>query len=381
MLLNKTLTMNGGIINGGIRNNENLTLNATQNGVGLVLVNPLTQYYRSFAIGSLNPQHPFVVNTSNGALSIDVNSSRIVGGGNTIRALKHDESLYLPLEISSNRLYINNGDLPAQTTVTIVGKLGVNTTSPSGNAQISGRYGSLKIDGDSVVNTVILTEPSNNILRLGNAYEIEFRTGSLSRMLIGQDGNVSIGGGSASIQFDITQRMRERGLGAGTLMTDANGIHYVISDPKLKTDIRQFTSGLSKILAINPITYKFNSASGLDTANDYTGFDAAQLRTSIPEAVFEKGDVTYEQVKVKDEITDAKTGEITEAEYETVEKPVIGKDGKQTTTLSISDRAIIAVQVNAIKELNAKIEAQNQTIVKQEARIAALEKKVGIVKP
>ena len=49
-----------------------------------------------------------------------------------------------------------------------------------------------------------------------------------------------------------------------------------------------------------------------------------------------------------------------------------------TYTLSVDTNGIIAALVNALKEEDAKIEAQNATIAKQELRIAALEKKVGI---
>ena len=59
--------------------------------------------------------------------------------------------------------------------------------------------------------------------------------------------------------------------------------------------------------------------------------------------------------------------------------PVIdSKTGKQSTTLSVDSKQIMLAEVNAIKELNAIIEQQNATIQKQELRIAALEKKVGI---
>ena len=112
--------------------------------------------------------------------------------------------------------------------------------------------------------------------------------------------------------------------------------------------------------------------------NEYSGVDAAQLRAAIPEAVFEKGKITYEQVLKTPEVKDKDGAVTTEAEYEQVEKPVLDKDGKQVTELSVSNMPIIMAEVNAIKELNAIIEQQNATIQKQELRIAALEKKVGL---
>lgn len=185
------------------------------------------------------------------------------------------------------------------------------------------------------------------------------------RFRISAPGNVSIGTTAPTAQFDTTGTVRFRNYGAGTATFDAGGNITSVSDPKLKTLITPYTGSIAKIQAITPITYKWKPESGYDTANTYTGFDAANLKTAIPEAVFTKEDTKYVQ-----EIVKGKSGE---------EDEVITKEVKTgTTTMSISDRAIIAALVNAVKEQQTQITALQQENKKQEERITALEKGVKL---
>jgi hypothetical protein len=103
---------------------------------------------------------------------------------------------------------------------------------------------------------------------------------------------------------------------AGTLYTDASGYITASSDERMKNIDGQYSVGLTALLQINPILYRWNESSGLDQENQYAGFSAQNVKASIPEAVFE------------------------------------GKDG----LLSLSDRPILAAAINAIKELSKRIE-------------------------
>lgn len=164
--------------------------------------------------------------------------------------------------------------------------------------------------------------------------------------------------------------VRFNNYGAGTATFDAGGNITSVSDEKYKTAIKPYTGALAAIKAIQPITFKYNAASGLDTQNEYTGFSAQNLKSAgLTEAVSAKDDVTYITEKQKIPI------------------PVMGEDGKETIeyqeieiakevktgtqTLSVSDRAIIATLLNALKEEDAKNAAL-------EKRIAALEEKLGV---
>ena len=105
------------------------------------------------------------------------------------------------------------------------------------------------------------------------------------------------------------------------MQTDASGILSVSSDERLKIIEGDFKRGLSAILALNPINYRWNNLSGLDQANSYSGFSAQNVQTSIPEAV--------------------------------------GNDSKGYLTLN--DRPILAALVNAIKELQKEVETLKQS--------------------
>ena len=107
--------------------------------------------------------------------------------------------------------------------------------------------------------------------------------------------------------------------GAGTLSTDASGNITASSDERLKDIEGNFDNGgnaLGKILNINPIKFKWNALSGYDMTTTYAGFSAQNIESVIPEAV--------------------------------------GTDPRGYLTLS--DRPILATVVNAIKEMNLKLE-------------------------
>lgn len=201
--------------------------------------------------------------------------------------------------------------------------------------------------------------------------EVHFSSGlNQEAMRINNTYNVSIGNVPPTAQFDITRDMRIRSLGAGSVMADANGFLYVVSDESVKTNINPYTNGLSEIRKINPITYKFNSKSGLDTVNTYLGFSAQNVKDAIPEAVFSKPDTKYVEVlkfKGKDKMDDI---------YESVEVPVLNEKGKQTYTFSLNTNGIVAALVNAVKEQQAIIEDQQAQIDDLKVRMVALEAKI-----
>jgi hypothetical protein len=86
---------------------------------------------------------------------------------------------------------------------------------------------------------------------------------------------------------------------------------------------------LADLKPLKPVKYHWTKESGLDTENEYTYFKAQDVQKAIPEAVF---------------------------------------PAKEGRPLGVQDRPIIATMINAINELNAKIEAL-------ELRIKTLEDK------
>ncbi|MEK7609723.1 MAG: tail fiber domain-containing protein [Patescibacteria group bacterium] len=176
-----------------------------------------------------------------------------------------------------------------------------------------------------IVSTTTATSTLSGGLTVGNNSALVIDRGATANSLyINSSGNIGIGTTSPSAKLSVagstylggdltaTGTVQFANFGAGSLMTDANGNVSVSSDERLKNIQKKFTKGLSEILFIDPINYKWNKLSGLDTVNSYTGFDAQNVQEYIPEAVGQN------------------------------------KNGY----LTLSDRPILAAVVNAIKTLN-----------------------------
>ena len=101
--------------------------------------------------------------------------------------------------------------------------------------------------------------------------------------------------------------------GAGTATFSAAGVLSSSSDERMKKGIRNFTE--SNLDNLQPIYYKWNKKSGMEDGYEYVGFSAQNVEKTIPEAVGRN------------------------------------KDGMK----SLSDRAIIAVLVNSVKELSKRV--------------------------
>ena len=142
-----------------------------------------------------------------------------------------------------------------------------------------------------------------------------------------------LGSGTQVLSLSSSGAIRFNTYGAGALTTDASGNITAASDERIKSNIRPFSRGLAEILAINPILHGYTEESGLDqTRDNYAGFSAQQVQTIIPEAIGENAN----------------------------------------GMLSFSDRPVMAALVNAMKELNANLVAELQSL---RQRVAALESK------
>jgi hypothetical protein len=115
--------------------------------------------------------------------------------------------------------------------------------------------------------------------------------------------------------------------GAGTLTTNASGVVSATSDERMKDVISPFNRGLDAITRINPIRYRWNEASQMADNEIYAGFSAQDVRSAIPEAV----GVTP------------------------------NKGHPHAGMLTLQDRPILAALVNAVKELNERIEQLEAT--------------------
>jgi hypothetical protein len=217
------------------------------------------------------------------------------------------------------------------------------------------------------------TGPGGGGLTIGTQTSTAFtlRTNNTERMRIASDGTVGIGGlndsterlrvvgsDTTSSNFSFAARSSTTlvlcvrndgrvGIGTGTpsnqltLSTDSaakptTNTWTISSDQRIKTNIQPYAKGLGEILQVNPITYDYNGKGGIPASPGGVSILAQELQPVFPECVG--------SYKAKLEETDQ----------------------EETDILNYNGHAITFALINAVKELNAKVEAL-------EARVAELE--------
>lgn len=159
-----------------------------------------------------------------------------------------------------------------------------------------------------------LEPSSDNALDLGNTTNF-WRNGYFK-------GSVGIGIDPTS-QLHTTGTVRFANFGAGAATFDASGNVSSVSDERYKNIIGKFEEGLAELKLINPIIYKWNAESHLETEHLYAGFSAQNVNKAVKLA----------------------TG-MTPSGH-----------------LSLQDRALLAVAVNSIKELASRVEYLENGVV------------------
>lgn len=148
--------------------------------------------------------------------------------------------------------------------------------------------------------------------------------------------------GTTALTLSSTQALRLNAYGAGALTTDSSGNVTATSDERAKNIIGTFTKGLAEVVKLTPKTYTWKPETGLNPTDEVVSLTAQDLiAAGLPEAVS-----TYRTVA---DLNDDGT-------------PKLDADGKPLTkridaTYTVSDRAVIAALVNAVKELKAEVDA------------------------
>lgn len=122
----------------------------------------------------------------------------------------------------------------------------------------------------------------------------------------------------SGIVIDSNQILQFPAYGAGTLSTTSNG-YVTTSDGRYKTKTRAVSNGSSLVKLLNPIYYRWNSDSPIKSEHEEIGFIAQEVASVIPEASPEPEEAT----KMK----------------------------------NYHDRAILAVLVDAVKEILDRLDA------------------------
>ena len=116
----------------------------------------------------------------------------------------------------------------------------------------------------------------------------------------------------------------------------------IASDERIKTNVQPYAKGLAEICQVNPITYDYNGKGGIPAGPGGVSILAQELQPVFPECVG-----SYR----------AKLNEDDEAE---------------TDILNYNGHAITFALINAVKELNAKVEALEAKVENLEAVTAGL---------
>lgn len=172
-------------------------------------------------------------------------------------------------------------------TTDVIG-IDINHTSAGSGAAISFDYSSNDYSSNDYSFAKVagvIDDYSNN---KGSLHFFTRQSGGITeKMVITSNGNVGIGTTNPTANLTALGTIRFSSLGSSgaNLTTDSLGNVSVSSDERLKDIQGDYERGLSDIMKINPIRYKWKPETGYDTFNTYSGFSAQNIFSAIPEAV------------------------------------------------------------------------------------------------
>jgi hypothetical protein len=262
-------------------------------------------------------------------------------------------------------LFAADGDL------IVNGKAGIGMASPDPAVQVTIEStvgilywrpaASLGISATGFLGYVSKTDavtPVDNVL-IGSTgtsnSNIIFKTAGAYRMIITNTGNTGIGTMTPSYQLQLSTDSAAK-LSSNTWT--------IASDARLKTNIQPYTKGLKEILQINPVNYQYNGKGGV-------GHKKGCLNDPITSGkCLEKDDVDIEL------LTKTNVGVIAQEIQSVVPETVTSHKGKindddtvETDILDFNSHALTFILINAVKELNAKIDSLNQQIADLKAKV------------
>lgn len=223
------------------------------------------------------------------------------------------------LHVKGDRIFLQNEDTDADAWY----------VQKDGDFALNGDVGTAQGGTFSISAGGAMALSSTNTAGTGYIQRLSINDGDVADVIY-SDCNVGIGT-TPSAQLHTTGTVRFANFGAGAATFDASGNISSVSDERLKKVQGYYKAGLKELKNINPIIYKWNKKSGMETDSTYAGFSAQNVKANI--------------------------------QYGTGTT----KDGY----LSLQDRALLAASINAIKELAARVErlekenAKLKTLLKQ----------------
>ena len=187
------------------------------------------------------------------------------------------------------------------------GNVGIGTTSP-------GKL--LEVSGGANEACLRLRDTASNYWDIQNTTngKLDFSRGGTLRMRIDQNGSLS--------------------LVSSTALKGGGGSWGTYSDERVKKDVSNYTKGLNEILAIKPITYKYNGKANLTSEKQFVGIIAQEIKEVLPSTV---------------EVTPTKLND---------------EDEFDTDLLTFDASELTFTLINAVKDLKAEIEELKKQINK-----------------
>lgn len=295
----------------------------------------------------------FGVNNINPLSTVDVKGGLYVGSNATVSAPDGAGFFNNSVRIGDDA-FMNGASSAAGVVVQNTRRVGIGTNNPAEALDMQGGGNRIRLRmGNSTTANGALLELDNtalNLENLQNGGEIFFkRFGSNTSVRIANNGNVKIGGASPTEKLDVDGNIVLNGnvfpsstnvytCGTSTnrwLLTWAQNGSAQTSDLRAKQEIETLKYGLSEVMKLNPISYRWKEN---DEGKRKLGFSAQELNNVITEVVIEPSN--------PDELLGVKYSEI------------------------------IPVLVNAIKEQQAIIEKNTSLMLEMEGKLTELQEQL-----
>lgn len=202
--------------------------------------------------------------------------------------------------------------------------------------------GGFLYDGASQFFSLYGPAGTTGAINMGTDGSITFRHGGTSALLatLSNTGSWTTSGftsGSTSRSTKNTAMLMVN----GPAVTFGNGSFLSVSDRSVQRNVNKFTAGLSEVMALNPVTYKYNgqNSSPRNSEVEYIGLVAQEAQRVAPYLVSEITTKDYSEVETNADENSEATGTPKDVSY-----------------LAVDAAAINYMLINAVKEQQAIIE-------------------------